>query len=346
MKSIDEQPAVDFSRYPPVGQEDWNYAYATARARVLEALLLTRSQFMDIINAADFSEATETLTGTDYAFGGEVKNFADVEVMLLSVRSESRALFVNLIENSDYIELLRARQDFTNMRLAVRRVVTGRPIGVDYCDNGNVPASEFEEIFEQENYSRFPDYLQEAVEQAILGYYNTKDIRMIDHGIDKAQAEYKLTKAGEMKSTFLLSLFRTQVDLNNIRTMLRLKMAERDDRDLFVKGGYVEVEKLVHGLLSGYETLANLFESSVYSHIIEGAVAYLTANQSFLALERMCEEHVIGFLKTTQTLSAGPQTVTAYFLRKENEIRTMRMVLTGKYNGLDTKLLTDRLGDQ
>ena len=35
----------------------------------------------------------------------------------------------------------------------------------------------------------------------------------------------------------------------------------------------------------------------------------------------------------------------AYFLMKEAEIRTIRMVLVGKKNGLDAKLLLDRLGE-
>ncbi len=345
MKAIERQSAIEFNRYPPVGPEDWSYAFATARTRVLECDLLRRGQFMDMINASGFAEAAEVLTGTDYAMGAVAKSFSDVENMLLDVRSKLRGLFVDLLAGDDYIELLRAREDFANMRLAIRRVVTEKPLGVDYSNDGNVPASEFEEIFEQENYSRFPMYLQEGVEQAVIGYYSTKDIRWIDYGIDKAHAQYKLDKARQMNSVFLLSLFRTQIDLNNIRTMLRLKMAERDDRDRFIEGGFVDSEKLLHGLNAGYDTLGALFYPTAYVDVVEGGVSYLLSDQSFLALEKICEEHLMGFLTTTRMVSAGPQPVIAYFLMKENEIRTMRMILTGKYNGLDTKLLVDRLAD-
>ncbi len=191
MQEVNEQAVIDFYRYPPLGAEDWRYAFATARVRVLESMMLTRGTLVDIANAATFEEAMELLNGSDYAMTG-VTSFDEVESMLLVRRSEARSLFVELIEDEAIVELLCAREDFANMRLAVRRVVTERAIGDDYSDEGSVAAEEFEEIFEQENYSRFPEYLQEAVEKAVLGYYEAKDIRKIDYGIDRFQAQYKL----------------------------------------------------------------------------------------------------------------------------------------------------------
>ena len=61
-------------------------------------------------------------------------------------------------------------------------------VGLDYSNEGNVPAEEFEEIFEQENYERLPEYLQDAVEAAVLGYYENKDIRRIDYEIDRCRS--------------------------------------------------------------------------------------------------------------------------------------------------------------
>ncbi len=51
------------------------------------------------------------------------------------------------------------------------------------------------------------------------------------------------------------------------------------------------------------------------------------------------------FLKTTSQITAGHQPVVAYLLRKENEIRKIRLILNAKKNNLDTRLILDRLGD-
>ncbi len=340
-----EQAVIDFYRYPPIGVEDWRYAFATAKVRSLETLMLSRGMFLDMANAESFQGALDLLGGTDYAMLSAAAGFGEIEQMLLAKRAEQRNLFIELMIDESLVELLRARHDFANMRLAIRRVVTERAIGLDYSDFGSVPAEEFEEIFEQENYGRFPYYLQEAVEAAVLGYYGNKDIRQIDYAIDNYEAQYRIKKAIGLGSEFLLSLFRTRIDLTNIRTMLRLKLADRIEKEFFLPGGFVEIDRLIHGLGIGYEALAPLFYATPYHDVVEGGVSYLTGEQSFLRLERLCEEHKTGFLKSTRSLAAGPQPVIAYFLMKENEIRSLRMVLTCKNNGLDTKLILDRLGE-
>lgn len=348
MSVTEEQNVIDFYCYPPIGAEDWRYGYETALVRVLEGQMLTHGTMLDIANAENFAAAIEFLTGSDYAMGSGDCGLGDVEAMLLAKRSEVRKLFVDLMLDEELVELLRAREDFANMRLAVRRVVTERPIGVDYSDEGSVPAEEFEEIFEQENYSRFPEYLQEAVEEAVLGYYVDKDIRQIDYGIDRIQFAYKLRRAREIGSVFLTSLFKTQVDLTNIRTTLRLKLAEKDAKEarpLIIEGGFIEIDRFMHVFDIGYEAIGPLFYATPYHNTIEAGVSYLTSEQSFLRLEEKCQDYMMGFLKTTLMLTAGPQPVIAYFMLKENEIRTVRMLLTCKMNSLDTKLILDRLGE-
>lgn len=340
-----EQGIIDFYRYPSVGDEDWRYIWATAQVRVLETQMLSRSTMVNMAEAADFASAVELLSGTEYAMTSAAQSPGAMEQMLLERRSAVRELFVDLMLDDKLVELLRAREDFANMRLAVRRVVTERPIGTDYSDVGSVPAEQFGEIFEQENYQRFPDYLQEAVEEAVLGYYQDKDIRRIDYGIDKVAWAYKLRAARWCGSIFCESLFRIQIDLTNIRTMLRLKMAERDEPNLFIRGGFVEIGRLEHGLDVGYEALASLFYTTPYHGVLEAGVGYLVSEKSFLQLEKACQDYMMGFLKTTRVITAGPQPVIAFLLMKENEIRMVRMVLTCKKNQMDTKFIIDRLGE-
>lgn len=336
---------IDFYRYPPIGEDDWNYAYATARVRALELNMLSRAMFVDMANAPSFADATEMLSSTEYAIDANADS-AKLEKMLLERRTEARKLFAELIQNEEIVVFLRAREDFANMRLAVRRVVTGKKLGTDYSDDGNVPATEFEEIFEQENYERFPEYLQEGVEAAVLGYYENHDIRRIDYELDRVQAAWRIRQAQRSGSEFAVSLMRLQVDLDNLRTMMRLKMADRqEETGFFLPDGFVGIDRLKQGLETGLEAMASLFFTTPYYELLEQSIPYLRSEQSFLKLEKECEDYLKGFLKQSRSIAAGPQPVIAYFLMKEAEIRTLRMVLTGKKNGLSPQLIQDRLGE-
>lgn len=342
MTAAAEQAIVDFYTYPAIGDDDWRYAFETARIRALETQMLSRATFLDMANAANFDESADLLGSSEYALG-QIKNFGEVENILRHRRSSVRRLFANLILDAPIVELFRARDDFANMRLALRRTLTEKPLGTDYSEDGNVAPERFEEVFEEENYSLFPDYMQQAVEQAVLAYYQNKDIRQIDYAVDGVQAEYNLKKARQLKNVFLLGLFKIQIDLTNIRTMLRLKYTESEQRNVFLEGGYLTLEQLKQGLDMAYETMGSLFFATPHHHIVEAGAGYLATEESFLVAERQCEEYLTGFLKTTVRITAGPQPVIAYLLMKENEIRTIRLILTAKKNALDTKLILDRI---
>ncbi len=339
-----KQTAVlDFYTYPPVGTDDWRYVYQSALVRVLEMQMLTKAAFHDMANAENLRSAADLLSSTEYAVPHTGKTFTEIENVLRERRSAVRRLFEELIIDKSLTHLFRTRDDFANLRLAVRRTLTEKPVGSDYSADGNVPPDLYEEVFEQENYNLFPDYMADAVEQAVLAYYRNKQIPDIDHAVDAEQARYNLKQALRLNSIFLLGLFRIQIDLTNLRTMLRLKFTESEQRNVFLKGGFLEMERLLRGVELGFEAIAPLFFVTPYYRLVETGAAYLSSDKSFLKLEQQCQEHLTGFLKSTVQITTGPQPIIAYLLLKENEIRNVRLILTAKKNNLDTKLILDRI---
>ncbi len=360
MPELAEQAILDFYTYPPVGGDDWRYTFQTAQVRTLEMQMLSRAALLDMANTESFEQAADLLSGTEYALPRGGKDFAEVEEILQQRRAAVRELFSDLMLDEPVVELFRTRDDFANLRLAVRRTMTEKPLGTDYSSDGNVPPEMIEQIFsEEDEFSKpvFPDYIRQAVEQAVLGYYQQKDIRRIDYAIDRVQAQYNLEQARRLKSVFLFGLFRIQIDLTNIRTMLRLKFTESESRtktaepepflvrdNVFLEGGFIELERFRHGAELGYEALGPLFFVTPYHRIVDTSANYLASNKSFLRVEQQCDEHLTGFLKSTVLITAGAQPIIAFLLMKENEIRTVRLILTAKKNFLDTKLILDRLG--
>ena len=358
MPELAEQAILDFYTYPPVGGDDWRYTFQTAQVRTLEIQMLSKAALLDMANAENFEQAADLLSGSEYALPRGGKDFAEVEEILQQRRAAVRELFSDLMLDEPIVELFRTRDDFANLRLAVRRTMTEKPLGTDYSSYANVQPELIEQIFsEEDEFSKpvFPDYVQDAVEQAVLAYYQQKDIRRIDYAIDSVQAQYNLRQARRLRSVFLLGFFRIQIDLTNIRTMLRLKFTESRTKtaeaeaflvqdNVFLEGGFIELERFRHGAELGYEALGPLFFVTPYHRIVDTGANYLASSKSFLRVEQQCDEHLTGFLKSTVLITAGPQPIIAFLLMKENEIRTVRLILTAKKNFLDTKLILDRLG--
>jgi V/A-type H+-transporting ATPase subunit C len=352
MAQLDEQVFLDFYTYPPIGGDDWRYTFQTAQIRAIEMKMLNKTALLDMANAQSFEQAANFLTTTEYALQQSSKNLPEMENTLKLRRKAVRELFADLMIDKPYVELFRTRDDFANLRLALRRTLTEKPLGTDYSSDGNVSAQIFEQVFTEENYQLLPDYMSQAVEQAVLAYYQNKDIRQIDYAIDAFQAQYNLKKAHRLESVFLLGLFRIQIDLTNIRTMLRLKFTppltgagftESEQRNVFLQGGFIELERLKKALDIGYEAQGQLFYVLPYHQLVETGAGYLASDKSFLKIEQQCQEYLSGYLKSTIQITAGPQPIIAYLLMKENEIRNIRLILTAKKNSLDTKLILDRI---
>ncbi len=344
MDITQQQNVIQFSLYPPIGEEDWRYTFASAQVKTLTEKLFDQTFFNELANSEGFKETVELLGGTDYAMAKAVTN-EDIEQLLYEGRKEVKKLTSQLLIDEKIIEFLQARSDFANMRLAIRRLVLEKALGrpEDYCDQGNIPVGEFELVFEQEDYSTLPAYLQEAVEAGVLGYYKNKNVRDIDIAIDKVEAEFQLENAAAAASIFLVELMKMYIDINNIRTMMRLKFTEMEDRDVFMPGGYIEPVRLDHAVDTGYESLGQAFAAMPYYHIIEAGAGYMQRNNSFLKLEAACDVHLVGYLKTTDQITAGHQPIVAYLLRKEHEIRMVRMVLACKKAEIEPKVILDRL---
>lgn len=344
-KTHSERTTLDFYTFPPVGPDDWRYGFATAQVRTLEMQMLPRNLLLDMANAPDFAAAAGSLSASEYAIGQNAGD-AEVESMLRERRAAARDQFDDWVAENDpeVVELFRSRDDFANLRLALRRALTDRPIGSDYSAEGNVPPELYEQVFEKESYELFPDYLRQATEEVVLAYYQNKEIRQIDHAIDRLQAAYRRGRADELDNPFLRSLFRIEVDLTNLRTLLRLKVTDADERSVFLEGGYIELERFGHGLDAGYEAFGQLFYVTPYHRVAEVGAGYVASDESFLKLEQQCEEYLTGYLRSTVQITAGLQPIVAYLLLKEQEIRTVRLILTAKRNQLDTKLILDRIG--
>jgi len=294
-------------------------------------------------NASDFPSAAGSLSGTEYTLPQGAGGI-ELETVLRQRRAAIRRLFEDLMLDERIVEVFRSRDDYANLRLILRRVLTDKPVGTDYSPEGNVSPELLRQAFEEQNYSILPEYLQAATDQAVLAYYQNKDIRQIDYAIDHAQAAYKLDRAQVVDGAeFVTNLFRIQMDLTNLRTMLRVKLLQADPRGAFLEGGFVEEDRLRQGLDLPYEALGALFFATPYHHIVDAGAGYVAAHGSFLKVEQLCDEYLLGYLRQTVQIAAGPQPVIAFFLAKEHEIRTVRLILTAKRNGLDTRLILDRL---
>ena len=109
---------------------------------------------------------------------------------------------------------------------------------------------------------------------------------------------------------------------------MRSAMAECDSLSL---------DQLIRAALSGAEEIAQYLEGTSYA----GGADALRESPS--AFERWCDNRMIETLRSQkyETFAVGP--LLGYLVARQNEIRTVRIILTGKQNGFTDEAIRERI---
>ena len=99
----------------------------------------------------------------------------------------------------------------------------------------------------------------------------------------------------------------------------------------------LSIDQLIGAALSGMEEIAQYLEGTSYA----GGADALRESPS--AFERWCDNRMIETLKSQkyETFSVGP--LLGYLIARENEIKTVRIILTGKQNGFTDDAIRERI---
>ena len=328
-------------------REDWRYGFAVGRLRVLQTHLLESSRLTDLANSVNTEEMITRLSGTVYSPSAETTGLAEqIETRLRDLRREAYRLVASLSQNEALRRFIQGAEDFRNIKILLRRNLIENSPALELSDLAYIGPEQLAEVFEAEKYGALPQAMDQAIQRAVTAYYEDKNPRNIDLELDRGTFLYRRELAGELKNEYLLSLCGLLADLANIRSMARLKWLEEDRKllgQVYLPGGSVELSRLQSALTNAWDSIPGLFFATPYAELIEHGLAFLVANDSFLRLEKYCDDYLGEFLRASNQVVAGPEPLIGYILGIEQEIRSVRLIFSAKQAGMSSETIKDRL---
>ena len=328
-------------------REDWRYGFAVGTLRVLQTHLLESGRLTDLANSTNAEELVTRLAGTAYVSSAEGTALSEqMEARLRELRRGAYKLAVSLSQDEALRRFIQGPEDFRNVKILLRRNLIENSPELELSDLAYMGPEQLAEVFETEKYDALPQTMAQAIQEAIAAYYDDKNPRNIDVALDRGAIVYRRELAGELKNEYLLELCGLLADLANIRSMARLKWLEEDRKlleQVYLPGGSVGLSRLQTAMTSPWESIPALFFVSPYAELIEHGLAFLAANDSFLRLEKYCDDFLGEFLRASNQVVAGPEPLVAYLLNIEQEIRSVRLVFSAKQAGMEAETIRDRL---
>ncbi len=313
-----------------------HYVYAVARIRSKEMQLLDTQFINQLMAVPGYNECIKLLL--DKGWGKE--GYTELEQILTYETEKTWAFISELVEDMSVFNVLLLPNDYHNLKAAIKMVYTGREEKSLFLSHCTINAETILEAVKTQDYSLLPGHMRSSAEEAYQVLTETGDGQLCDLIIDKAALE-ALYAAGKEQTDDVLKLFtELKIASSNIKIAMR---AQRTGKSLeWIQRALAPCDSLDIELLS-QAAASNLEEVYDYLRHTEYEEGINELKQSLSFFERWCENRLIQEIRPQKynPFTIGP--IAAYLIARDNEIKTVRIILLGKLNQLSNQSIRERL---
>ncbi len=316
---------------------DLQYTYAVARIRAKENALFSGATIDQLMACKTYENCLQFLAEKGW---GDADTPANAEMILAREREKTWETVRELVSDMSVFQVLDYPNLFHNLKAAIKEACTGESHSNIFYKDTVPSAEELLERVKDRDFSGLPAMMSQAAAEAYDTLLHTRDGQLCDVIIDRAclDAIHEAGKAA--KSDIIRKYAESTVAVADIKIAVRaMKTAKTID---FMKRAMAEcdslsVDALAHAAMSGMDAIREYLGGTDYA---EGADALAESPSAF---ERWCDNMIIKTIRPQKynSFSVGP--VVAYALARENEIKTVRIILSGKLNGLSDDSIRERV---
>lgn len=335
-------------------RESIQYGFAVGKVRVLETRVFGLATYERLFDSADFEEQRRILSDTIYGrYLDGARSTSDVERGLDSALDDFYRFLEEAHLPEPVVRFFRERYDFANLKGALKARLLSTPVDDLLVDLGTIPIDEFDGQLEElpEPFGSLSQRVLEAARTSAedaakeatpdSGTSAADAFPIVDAEVDRAMFVRLGRLANESGSAFLKQLAELQVDIANVKSLLRARLADVPTDDALataLKGGSIPVRELakLYGLPLA-EAVARLAELPALSGIPASELSDVAR------LDVIADNVVVGYLRRARAVSIGAEPVIAYVMGREAEVRAVRTLLIGRLAGLPTGVLRSRL---
>ena len=307
---------------------DNEYIFAVARTRVLETRLLSDAFIGQLVAAPDLDHCRRLLSekGWDENLTREEEKIWET-VKELGIPMES-------------FDVLTYPKLYHNLKAAIKEAATPERHPAAFYKDTDPDPERIVQLVQSKNFSSLPVHMRAVARDAYETFLHTQDGQLCDVMVDRACLE-AIRDAGEAAEEQVVRDYAgTTVEITDMKIAARAAATGRSrefaEMALCPCNG-INVKELAAAVQGGTEKVLAYLRKSARS---EAADALESSPSAF---DIWCDNEMVKAMKPQKMnpFSTGP--VFAYVIGRQNEIKTVRIILTGKANGLSQDVIRERV---
>lgn len=314
-----------------------DYTYGVARIRALESSLFDDDTITALLQCQNYDECMNFLRDKGWGDGSMEQS---PDEMLSEEKEKTWQVLKDLVEDCDAVDILSIKDEFHNLKAAIKQVCTTDETKDLFYTHCKLEPEYLKNCIRQGEYGSLPENMREAAKEATETLLKTGSGQLCDVIIDKATLQ-AIKQAGENSENGLIKKYADlQIMIADIKIAVRCAATGKDSQfaeKCLVSCQEISVAELAAAVDNGMDEVCGYLESVGFSD----AVAALKKSKS--VFECWCDNRMIEDIRSEKykAFSIGP--IVAYVIARENEIKTVKIILSGKLNGFDNEFIRERV---
>lgn len=314
---------------------DNDYVYAVARIRSKELSLLNAQAIEQLMACKTYEECLHFLA--DKGWGTAASG---AEEMLAAEREKTWDLIGGMVDDMSVFDVFLYGNDFHNLKAAVKQVCTQTQVPQIYIKHGTVEPEMILNAVKEHDFTKLPERMRAAGEEAFQTLLHTQDGQLCDVIIDKAALE-AISEAGTKSGNEVIEKY-AELTVVSADIKIAVRAAKTGKNLEFLERALAEcrtldTKKLARAAVTGMDAIFECLEVTPYAGAIDAI------KKSVSAFERWCDNLIIEYIRPQKYNPFSIAPLAAYILARENEIKTVRIILSGKLNHLSEESIRERL---
>jgi V/A-type H+-transporting ATPase subunit C len=326
-----------------------DYVQAVPRIRSIENRLLDRTKIERLVDSASAYEAFKILQETAYgSFMGDVKRPEEYEIILSEELKRLYSFMYEISPNKKLIDIMSLRYDYHNIKVILKGEALNKDFSELLIPVGTVKPIQLKSYIMNRDYTEITSIMREGIEKARESFEEEKDPQKIDIILDRFMYKDMHYRALELNEPYLIKFMEMNIDLINIRTLVRVKKQNKGRKfleEVLLEDGKINKDDLIEMLNGSVENIAVKLQSSDYVDIVRSGLEEYGQSNSLNVFEKLSDNFIMDFIKDAKYVAFGIEPLLAYIFAKENEIKIVRIIMVGKLNNIDPDVIRERLRD-
>ncbi|MBE6083227.1 MULTISPECIES: V-type ATP synthase subunit C [Tissierellales] len=314
--------------------------------RVLEARMFSKAKLDSLVDSEDFSDCVRMLQNSYY---GKYVNMISYEKGLkLAVEDFYKDMY-KLFPLREVVDIMAVKYDNHNLKAIIKGEIYKKDFRDMIIDAGSIPVDVLMNGIKKRNFADIPETISLMIERIFDSYNHKKNPQDIDMEIDKEIYKYMFQIAEKSEMPYLFDFTKCSIDLSNIRMFIRIKAQGKGEEFLkraFIYGGKLNLDLFVSYINEPLVRFSDKIMYTPYGKWSEGCIKKYIETKDLSLIDKFSDDFMTNYLKKAKLISFGPEPIIAYIFAKENEIKAVRIILTGKKNGVDPDIIKERLRER